>query len=168
MTTCPHCGEAIDDGVATCPHCGREIAATVSTPPIAGEEARPLAVPDVPPVMPVQPPPRPASAGGPAIAALVLGIVAVLLSFTVVFGFLLGALAIIFGGIALSRARTPRGGSKGMGIAGLVLGIVGIAFAVLMIVFLVSLGGLVNDSSTNVRYCIDHPHAPSCRDPFLP
>jgi hypothetical protein len=118
--------------------------------------------------MPVQPSPQPASAGGPAIAALVLGIVAVLLSFTVVFGFLLGALAIIFGGIAISRARTARGGSKGMGIAGLVLGIVGIAFAVLMIVFLVSLGGLVNDPSTNIRYCIDHPHAPSCRDPFLP
>ena len=97
-----------------------------------------------------------------------LGIVAVLLSVTIVFGFILGALAIVFGGIAISRARTSRGGSTGMGVAGLVLGIVGVGFSVLMIVFLVSLGGLVNDSSTNVRYCIDHPHAPSCRDPFLP
>ena len=165
MVACPHCGEAIDDGVTTCPHCGREITATVSGPPAspAGDQALVAA-----PVMPVQPPPQPASPGGPAIAALVLGILAVLLSVTIVFGFVLGGLAVVFGAIAISRARTSRGGSKAMGIAGLVLGIVGIGFAVLMIMLLVSLGALVNDPSTNVRYCVDHPHSPSCRDPFLP
>ena len=76
--------------------------------------------------MPVVPPAPPPSSGL-GVAALILGILAVVLSFTVVLGFALGVLAIVFGAIAISRARAATGG-KGMGIAGLVLGIVGIAW----------------------------------------
>jgi hypothetical protein len=80
----------------------------------------------------------------------------------------LGGLAIVFGAIALARARTPGTGGKGMGVAGLVLGIVAIFFAVLTIVFVVNLGHAVNDNFSNVPFCIDHPHDPSCRDPRVP
>jgi len=167
--TCPHCGEAIDEGVTTCPHCGRVIASdtTGSAPPmVAMDPVR--SVTPVPPVMPLQPPPQPPGAGGPAVAALVLGIIGVVLSFTIVFGFVLGALAIVFGAVAISRARTPGGGSKGMGIAGLVLGIVAILFASLVIALLVSIGGLMHDGTSNVQYCLDHPHRSSCPTPVFP
>jgi hypothetical protein len=161
--TCPHCGEAIDDGVTTCPHCGREIAQALTAPVVASAQAPP----PVPPVMPIAPPPARAT-GGLAVAALVIGIVAIILSFTVVFGFVLGALAIVFGAISISRARMPGGGSKGMGVAGLVLGLVAIVFAVLMLVFVVNLGNTFDDQFSNIQFCVDHPHDPSCRDPRVP
>jgi hypothetical protein len=118
--------------------------------------------------MPVAPPAAASNGGGLAVAALVVGIVAIVLSFTVVFGFVLGGLAIVFGAIAVSRAGTPGTGGKGMGVAGLVLGIVAIVFSVLMIVFVINLGNAVNDNFPNIQFCVDHPHDPSCRDPHVP
>jgi len=116
--------------------------------------------------MPVAPPPAPAT-GGLAVAALIVGIVGVVLSFTVVFGFVLGAAAIVLGAIAIGRARTGAGG-KGMGIAGLALGCVAIVFAILMIVFVVNLGNTFDDQISNTQFCVDHPHDPACRDPRVP
>jgi Domain of unknown function (DUF4190) len=121
-----------------------------------------------PPAMPVAPATAPPTGGGLAVAALVIGIVAIVLSFTIVFGFVLGGLAIVFGAIAIARARMPGAGGRGMAVAGLVLGIVAIVFAVLTIVFVVNLGHAVNDNFSNIQFCIDHPHDPSCRDPRVP
>src|SRR3954469_953858 len=163
--TCPHCGEAIDDGVTTCPHCGREVEQTAAIAPIGAQPES--AAPPAPPAMPVAPAAAPAT-GGLAVAALVIGIVAIVLSFTVVFGFVLGGLAIVFGAIAISRARTPGGGSKGMGVAGLVLGVVAIVFAVLMLVVVFNVFNTVGDRLPNIQFCVDHPHDPSCRDPRVP
>src|SRR4051812_12663971 len=168
--TCPHCGEAIDDGVATCPHCGREIAQTsiaAAEPASRAGLTMESAPPPAPPVMPVAPPAAPPS-NGFAIAALVIGIVAIVLSFTVVFGFVLGGLAIVFGAIAIARGRTPGGGSKGMGVAGLVLGVIAIVFAVLMLVVVFNVFNTVGDRLPNIQFCVDHPHDPSCRDPRVP
>jgi hypothetical protein len=117
-------------------------------------------------MMPVAPPPAPAT-GGLAVAALTVGIVGVVLSFTVVFGFVLGAAAIVLGAIAIGRARTGAGG-KGMGVAGLALGCVAIVFAILMIVFVVNLGNTFDDQISNIQFCVDHPHDPVCRDPRVP
>jgi hypothetical protein len=91
----------------------------------------------------------------------------VVLSFTVVFGFVLGAAAIVLGAIAIGRARTGAGG-KGMGVAGLALGCVAIVFAILMIVFVVNLGNTFDDQISNIQFCVDHPHDPACRDPRVP
>src|SRR3954449_348478 len=99
--TCPHCGEAIDDGVATCPHCGREIAQTsiaAAEPAFRAGLTMESAPPPAPPVMPVAPPAAPPS-NGFAIAALVIGIVAIVLSFTVVFGFVLAAFGLCLVGL---------------------------------------------------------------------
>ena len=71
---------------------------------------------------------------GLAVASLVLGIVWV---------YWIGSiLAIIFGAVALRRIKRSQGWrtGKGMAIAGLVLGIVGVAILVLTIVVAVSVG----------------------------
>lgn len=46
---------------------------------------------------------------------------------------LLGLVAIVLGALGISKARDPRVGGKGLAIAGLVLGIVGTVFSLLMI-----------------------------------
>lgn len=67
-------------------------------------------------------------------AALVLGIIGVVLSWTVYLGVILGALAIIFGGIGLGRAKRGEATNRGSAMAGLVLGIVAIALLALLVV----------------------------------
>lgn len=89
------------------------------------------------------PPPTPGFAGGQysslqrpqngmGTAALVLGILGLL------FGCLLGALAIVFGSIGISRANAGRANNKGAATTGLVLGIIG--FVVWTLIFLASAG----------------------------
>jgi uncharacterized protein DUF4190 len=64
-------------------------------------------------------------ANGMAIASLVLGIIGVLIPF-------LGVLALIFGGVGMSKANQGASG-KGMAIAGLVLGIIGTLITIYLI-----------------------------------
>lgn len=68
---------------------------------------------------------RPSPRNGLAITSLVLGILAIPLGFFSIPGIALGILAVIFGGIGIARAR-DRVSNKGMAIAGLATGIVGI------------------------------------------
>ena len=72
---------------------------------------------------------------GLAIAGLVCGIVGLLL-----FNFILGPLAIIFGGIGWSRANRGSG-HKGMSITAVVLGIVDILIYVVLLVAVAKHGG---------------------------
>jgi Domain of unknown function (DUF4190) len=72
---------------------------------------------------------------GLAIAGLVCGLVG-LLFFSVV----LGPLAVIFGGVGLSRAKRGAG-HRGMSIAAIVLGIVDIALFVILVVAAANNGG---------------------------
>jgi hypothetical protein len=80
--------------------------------------------------MPVMPPA--AQANGLAVAALVCGILAIVLFFTIVFPFILGGLAVIFGAIGIGTANKG-GPHKGLAIAGLICGVVGIGLAVAFI-----------------------------------
>ncbi|MBE7011925.1 MAG: DUF4190 domain-containing protein [Ruminococcaceae bacterium] len=61
---------------------------------------------------------------GLAIASMVCGIVSFFC-----FGFILGLLAVIFGGVAKSK-----GYRGGMATAGIVLGVIGLAFYVIMLI----------------------------------
>ena len=71
-----------------------------------------------------------------SIAAMVCGILAFFVPYV---GIILAILAIIFGGIGLRRTRSnPELKGKGMAIAGLVLGIVGLLFVVLAAAILAS------------------------------
>lgn len=74
-------------------------------------------------------PPNPNKTGaGMAVAALICGIVSLF-----VFGIILGILACVFGGIALSKYREGLHSRKGMSIVGIVLGIIGIIGALVVI-----------------------------------
>jgi hypothetical protein len=75
------------------------------------------------------------ASNGLAVAGLVLGLVGLFLA-----NVILGPLAIIFGGIAWSKANrgAPR---KGMAIAGVILGIVDIALFVLILAVATHHGG---------------------------
>ncbi len=102
-----------------------------------------------PPTQPATPPPMPGAPGAPpasssngfAVTSLVLGILSIVLFFTIWIPFILAILAIIFGALGISNARkgAPK---KGLAIAGLICGIAGAAIAVLFIVLIVS---AVND-----------------------
>ena len=77
-----------------------------------------------------QPPPR--QSNGLAIASLVCGIIGLL-----VFGIILGPLAIIFGSVGISRASRGASG-KGMAIAGLILGVIATVVAIILIALVTS------------------------------
>jgi hypothetical protein len=72
---------------------------------------------------------------GLAVAGLVCGIVGVFLA-----NFILGPLAVIFGGIGLSRSKRGAGG-HGMALAGVILGIVDIVLYVVLIAVVSTHGG---------------------------
>jgi hypothetical protein len=87
--------------------------------------------------------PRPERAGM-AITALVLGIAALVLCWTAVGGLLLGLLAVVFGIVALRRARRGQAGGSGRAIAGLVTGAIGL---VLGAVFLFVIANVLSSGS---------------------
>lgn len=93
------------------------------------------------PQAPYQAPPP---ADGFAITSMVLGIIAVL---TCYFGIILGTVAVIFGHISLAKMKKdPSIGGKGMAIAGLATGYVGIAVSIvagIMLLFAASTAGVV-------------------------
>ena len=90
---------------------------------------------------------------GLAIAALIVGIFALLFSWTVVGGILLGLIAIVLGAIASSKAKKGTAGGRGMAVTGLVLGVLGLLIAVGLIVA----GALFlnSDSAKNLQDCLN-------------
>jgi len=108
---------------------------TGNEPPASTQEGLPTA----PPPMPGAPAVAPASeSNGFAVAALVLGILSLVMFFTIWLPFLLGVLAIVFGSLGISRANKIGGKQKGLAIAGLVCGAVGMVIAILFIVLIVN------------------------------
>jgi len=74
---------------------------------------------------------------GLAIASMVCGILSLVFFWVPLFGFLLGIIAIIFGAVAIRQiGREPNLGGRGMAIAGLVCGIVGVAGWVIFIAWI--------------------------------
>ena len=92
--------------------------------------------PPTPPAPPPPPPPPPIvyqvvqPSNGLATASLVLGILGIALFWFL--GFIMSILAIVFGGVGLSRAKAGAPG-KGTATAGLILGIVGLLLPLLLI-----------------------------------
>jgi hypothetical protein len=96
------------------------------------------------------PPVRPRNGFG--IAALVLGLLALVLSWTIIGGIVFGILALIFG--LLGRARAKRGESTngGLSVAGVVLGVIGLLIAIGLLVLGVSL--LNSPAGQSYRQCL--------------
>lgn len=86
---------------------------------------------------------------GFGVTALVLGILALVLCWTVLGGIILGVLALIFGIVGLVRANRGEATNKGMSISGIVTGaiglVVGIIFAVAVGSFLSLFGQQISD-----------------------
>lgn len=90
------------------------------------------------PIMQTQTPiNQPVSAGGLAIAAMVIGIVSLIIGWVPFLGFCIGITAIILGIVALKKKQ-----SKGMSITGIITGAVSIVWnIVISIIFIVSILG---------------------------
>ncbi len=71
---------------------------------------------------------------GMAIGALICGVLAVLFSWTIVGGILLGLIAAILGFVAFSKAKKDQAGGTGMSLTGIILGLIGIVLSVVLIV----------------------------------
>ena len=87
--------------------------------------------PPPPPGMP-RPDARIAQTNGLATASLVLGVLSLALFFTFVIAWILAILAIVFGGIGVSRANQGAP-NRSMAVAGLVLGIAGIVVGIFFV-----------------------------------
>lgn len=88
---------------------------------------------------PPYPEPVAAPRNGLGTAALVVGIVALVTSFTVVGGIVLGVVALVLGVIGRGRAKRGEATNRGMATAGVVLGLVGIVLSAALVVGGVSL-----------------------------
>lgn len=80
-------------------------------------------------------PAGPHPTNGLAIASLVTGIVAFVFGWVFIFGFLIGATAIVLGIIALKKS--PQGSAKGMSIAGIITGAAGALWSVVVSIFFI-------------------------------
>ncbi|MFD4028589.1 DUF4190 domain-containing protein [Streptomyces sp. NPDC058576] len=105
---------------------------------------------------------QPARTNGFAVAALVLGLVACLLFWTVVGGLLLGLLAIVFGIVAALRTRQGRAPRRVMAIVGAAFGALGLIGSVIVLVVAVS----VFDSQEfkNFEDCVDQANGQAAED----
>jgi hypothetical protein len=111
-------------------------------------------------------PPMPLGAGSPAgapsptngfaVASLVLGILAVVLCWTIYLGIGLGVLAIVFGALGIGRARALAA-NRGMAVAGLVLGIAGVVLSLVLILLVVTFF-THSGSFQQLRDCWQHPN----------
>ena len=113
-----------------------------ATPPMPVGAAAPVAAPS--------------PTNGFAVASLVLGILAVVLCWTIYMGVGLGALAIVFGALGIGKARALAG-NKGMAVAGLVLGIAGVVLSLVLILLVVTFF-THSGSFQQLRDCWQHPN----------
>ncbi|MFJ8649266.1 DUF4190 domain-containing protein [Streptomyces sp. NPDC093546] len=98
---------------------------------------------------------------GMAIAALVTGVLSLLLFWLWFVGIPLAIAAIVLGVIAVRRARRGRAAGKGMAITGLVLGALTVVGTALLIAVGVSV--LDSDSGRDFQACVDKAQTESAR-----
>lgn len=96
---------------------------------------------------------KPRGGSGLAVGALVLGILAVLSSWTVIGGILLGIIGLVLGFIASGRAKKGLATGRGMAIVGIITSLLGIVIAIVLVV---AVGSFLNsDSAKNLQDCIE-------------
>lgn len=97
---------------------------------------------------------QPKGGKGLAIGALVTGVLALLLCWTVFGGILLGLVALVLGLIGASRAKKGRASGRGLAITGAVIGVVGLLISIAFIVLGVAF--LNSDSGRNLTECLSN------------
>ncbi len=177
---CNNCGQELVAGAEFCGNCGAKllnVAPTAPEPVVQSTSPQPTSPTTMPgpevPTQPATPATAPAQVSAPtpttttstttsgayavarqpkngfSIASLVLGICSLLLFWFIFLAIPLGILALIFGFIGRTK------GSKGMGLAGIIMGIFGIVASIIFIVFIVNVG---------TKFCKDNPGAEECKD----
>lgn len=96
----------------------------------------------------------PAPRNGMGVAALVLGILAVVLCWSAIGGIVLGVLAIIFAIVGIRRASRGISTNRGMSIAGLVTGIIGLIVGVLFAILVGSVLSVFGNQVQNYQACV--------------
>ncbi|MBQ3847681.1 MAG: zinc-ribbon domain-containing protein [Clostridia bacterium] len=161
MAFCSNCGAFIAEGAKFCENCGTPVAAAKAAEKVeevkeeaqeAAEQAQQVvyATPVVP-VAPVTQEAAPAKAPVNTTPALVMGILAMIFCEA-------GILGIIFGAIAISKAKQAGDAIDGKGKAGKILGTIGLVIGIIMtvvwiiyaIVFAVVGGGLLSQYLNNL------------------
>jgi hypothetical protein len=101
---------------------------------------------------------QPKPGNGKCVAALILGIASLLLFWTSVFDAIPAILAIVFGTIGLSEARSRGTGGRGMAIAGLICAAVGAIAAIAFTAFILhavnQCGGLSHQHDPGFNQCV--------------
>ncbi len=110
-----------------------------------------------------------AKRNGLGVAALVLGILAVVTSITVVGGIVLGLIAVVLGAVGRGRVRRREADNGGMALTGIILGVVGILISAGIIALGVSIFN--SDSGQKYQDCLDgagtdQAAVQSCADQF--
>jgi len=118
---CPYCAEAIDEQAQVCPRCNTNLLMPAAAPGYLGV-----------------PPPSTAQTSGKAIASLICGILGFFLPAAIV--------AVIMGHLSLSDIRHSAGRltGRGMAIAGLALGYLGLAILPVLIVAAIAIPNLLH------------------------
>lgn len=80
---------------------------------------------------------QPQQGNGMAVAAMVLGIIALVLFWVPVLNWILGLLGIVFGAVGMAKAGKIGGRGKGMALAGLITGLLGALLGVLFVLWAV-------------------------------
>ena len=99
------------------------------------------------------PPPPTGTRNGLGVAALILGLLALLTSITIVGGILLGLLAIILGIVGRGRAKRGEANNGGMALAGIILGLLGVLIAGALIA--VGASFLNSDTGKKLQDCLE-------------
>lgn len=86
-------------------------------------------------------------------AALVLGILAVVLSVTIVGGVILGLLAIVLGAVGRGRARRGEATNGGIALAGIITGATGLLLSVALVAL--GIGLLTTGTGKELKNCLE-------------
>ncbi|MGW2338072.1 DUF4190 domain-containing protein [Streptomyces sp. NPDC001685] len=106
--------------------------------------------------------PQAPRSNGLAIAALVLGITACVLFWSVFGGVILGLLGLVLGIVAARRARDGRARHRGMAIAGAILG--GLGLVASSVIVAVGVSFLNSDEFKDYNDCVKHADSRAERD----
>ena len=166
MATCPNCGKELPEGTKFCGYCGYNF--ENAQPAASQGYAAPQGYAPAPEYGGYQPAPVPAVGKSPMmIVGMILSILALVLCFvsTILlanlsvnasFALSCGAFVASIVGVVLSaKGKHKSGSGRGMGTAGLVVGIIAIVYSSILLIIFFAAYGFVSSNTQNVNRIIN-------------